>query len=183
MVRPSVITCSHHVQLNWLYFCGICQLMPLKLWQNTAQGCNHQSTCMPQLQPLCSAALVLMYYPKEWRLGWALCSDRCLIVYWTPLRIRTRAAGLKIISGDHYTTTALFYCSKWIFANYATDWCTWCVMHVMCDARDVWCTWCVMHVMCDLFISFFTKITILIGNIMSGMWKVVKDGRRQIPCM
>ena len=38
-------------QLNWLYFCGICQLIPLKLWLNTAQGCNHQSICMPQLQP------------------------------------------------------------------------------------------------------------------------------------
>ena len=35
--------------------------IPLKLWPNTAQGCNHQSRCMPQLQPLCSAALVPMY--------------------------------------------------------------------------------------------------------------------------
>ena len=25
---------------------------------NIALGCNHQSICMPQLQPLCSAALV-----------------------------------------------------------------------------------------------------------------------------
>ena len=32
--------------------------MPLKVWPNTALGCNHQSICMPQLQPLCSAALV-----------------------------------------------------------------------------------------------------------------------------
>ena len=32
--------------------------MPLKVWSNTALGCNHQSICMPQLQPLCSAALV-----------------------------------------------------------------------------------------------------------------------------
>ena len=50
------------MQLNWLYYCGICQLIPLKLWPNTAQGCIHQSTCMPQFQPLCSAALVPMYY-------------------------------------------------------------------------------------------------------------------------
>ena len=42
-----------------------------------------------------------------------LCSDRSLIVYQTPLRIRTqggrirtRAAGFRVISGDHYTTTA-----------------------------------------------------------------------------
>ena len=47
------------MQLNWLYFYGIlCQLRPLKLWSNTALDCNHQSTCMPQLQPLCSATLV-----------------------------------------------------------------------------------------------------------------------------
>ena len=40
--------------------------------------------------------------------GKALGSDRKLIVYWPPLRILTWAAGFKIISGDHYTTTALF---------------------------------------------------------------------------
>ena len=49
---------------NWLYFCGICQSIPLKLWSNTAQGCTHQSTCMPQLQPLCSAALVQNVLPR-----------------------------------------------------------------------------------------------------------------------
>ena len=53
------------MQLNWLYFCGICQLIPLKLWSNTAQGCNHQSTCMPQLQSLCSAALVPNVLPRR----------------------------------------------------------------------------------------------------------------------
>ena len=51
------------MQLNWLCFCDIYQMMPLKVWPKTALGCNHQSICMPQLQPLCSAALVLMYYP------------------------------------------------------------------------------------------------------------------------
>ena len=40
------------MQLDWLYSCGICQMMPLKVWPNTAIGCNHQSICMPQLQPL-----------------------------------------------------------------------------------------------------------------------------------
>ena len=38
--------------------------MPLKVWPNTTLGCNHQSICMPQLQLLCSAALVPMYYPR-----------------------------------------------------------------------------------------------------------------------
>ena len=47
------------MQLNWLYLCGICQLIPLKMWPNTAQGCNHQSTCMPQLQPLFVCLLYL----------------------------------------------------------------------------------------------------------------------------
>ena len=53
------------MQLNWLYFCGICQLIPLKLWPNTVQGWHHQSICMPQLQPLCSAVLVPNVLP--WR--------------------------------------------------------------------------------------------------------------------
>ena len=33
-------------------------MMPLKVLPNTALGCNHQSIHMPQLQNLCSAALV-----------------------------------------------------------------------------------------------------------------------------
>ena len=33
-------------------------MMPLKVLPNTALGCNYQSICMSQLQPLCSAALV-----------------------------------------------------------------------------------------------------------------------------
>ena len=59
-VTDTILWQGHHdrvMQLNWLYFCGICQMMPLKVWPNTALGCNHQSICMPQLQPLCSAAL------------------------------------------------------------------------------------------------------------------------------
>ena len=32
--------CHHDrvMQLNWLYFCGICQMMPLKVWPNTEGG-------------------------------------------------------------------------------------------------------------------------------------------------
>ena len=50
--------CHHDrvMQLNWLYFCGIWQSLPLKVWPNTTVGCNHQSVCMPQLQSLCSAS-------------------------------------------------------------------------------------------------------------------------------
>ena len=47
---------------NWLSFCNICQMMPydcVTVWSNTARSCNHQSTCVPQLQPLSSAVLVL----------------------------------------------------------------------------------------------------------------------------
>ena len=32
------------MQLNLLYFCGICQLIPLKVWPNTALVSSHQST-------------------------------------------------------------------------------------------------------------------------------------------
>ena len=50
-VTDTILWQSHHdrvMQLNWLYFCGICQMMPLKVGPNTALGCNHQSICMPQ---------------------------------------------------------------------------------------------------------------------------------------
>ena len=60
-----IIIDNCHESCNWIeFFCGICQMMPLKVWPNTALGCNHQSVCMPQLQPLCSAALVPRYYPE-----------------------------------------------------------------------------------------------------------------------
>ena len=52
------------MQFNWLHFCGICWMISLKVQPNTALGCNHQSICMPQLQPLCSAALAPIYYPE-----------------------------------------------------------------------------------------------------------------------
>ena len=58
---------AHHdrvMQLNWLYFCGMCQMIPLNQWPNTAQGCNHQSTCMPQLQHLVQLLWYPMYYPE-----------------------------------------------------------------------------------------------------------------------
>ena len=67
-VTDTILWQGHHdrvMQLNWLYFCGICQMMPLKVWPNTALGCNHQSICMPQLQPLCSAALVPNVLPRR----------------------------------------------------------------------------------------------------------------------
>ena len=67
-VTDTISWWGHHdrvMQLSWLYFCGICQMMPLKVWPNTALSCNHQSICMPQLQPLCSAALVPNVLPRR----------------------------------------------------------------------------------------------------------------------
>ena len=50
MARPS--RKSHAIELTlFLYYLFICQMMPLKVWPNTVLGCNHQSICMPQLQP------------------------------------------------------------------------------------------------------------------------------------
>ena len=66
-VTDTILWQGHHdrvMQLDWRYTCGICQMMPLKVWPNTALGCNHQSICIPQLQPLCSAARYPMYYPE-----------------------------------------------------------------------------------------------------------------------
>ena len=61
-VTDTISWQGHHdrvMQLNWLYFCGICQMMPLKVWPNTALGCNHQSICMPSY----SLYVQLLWYP------------------------------------------------------------------------------------------------------------------------
>ena len=95
------------MQLNWLYFCGICQMMLLKVWPNTALGCNHQSDLHAPVTAFmysCSGTQCILPRRDEGS-GKPMFSDRSLIVHKPPLRIRTRAAGFKIISGDHYTTT------------------------------------------------------------------------------
>ena len=116
------------MQLNWLHFIGIilwccdrtrltslgCKLQPRAVfghnfsWLMVAGSAwNHQSICMSQLQPLCSAALVSTVLPRRDEGS----GKPCALVQWSkphsiiaPLRIRTRAAGFKIISGDHYTS-------------------------------------------------------------------------------
>jgi hypothetical protein len=45
----------HAIELILFLWHTACQMMPPKVWPNTALGCKHQSICMPQLQPLCSA--------------------------------------------------------------------------------------------------------------------------------
>ena len=81
--------------------------MPLKVWPNTALGCNHQSICMPLLQPLCSAALVPNVLPRRDEGSGQPCalSSKPYSIL-APTQDSIRAAGFKIISGDHYTTTA-----------------------------------------------------------------------------
>ena len=78
-VTDTILRQGHHdrvMQLNWLYFCGICHMMPLKVWPNTALGCNHQSICMPQLQPLWGSGLLRFIRPfgeiHHYQSGWIL---------------------------------------------------------------------------------------------------------------
>ena len=83
------------LELTLNKFCGICQMMmpimPLKVSPNTALVCNHQSICMPQLHPLCSAALVPNVLPRRNDgSGNALCSWSSLIEYWHSLGTWTR---------------------------------------------------------------------------------------------
>ena len=53
------------MQLNWLYFCGICHMMPLKVWPNTAIGCNHQSIlACPSYSLYVHLLWYPMYYPE-----------------------------------------------------------------------------------------------------------------------
>ena len=77
-----------------------------ELWSNTAQGCNHQSTCMPSYSLYVQLLWYPMYYPGGMK-------AQVSPVQWSkphsilaPLRIGTRATGFKIIKGDYYFTTA-----------------------------------------------------------------------------
>ena len=91
---------------NWIVFISVAYAS----WYHWNCGqAQRKAATINQLacpSPLCSAALVPMYYPGGMK-------ARVSPVQWSkpfsiqaPLRIRTRAAGFKIISGDHYTTTA-----------------------------------------------------------------------------
>ena len=100
--RPLTQSQRRCMQLSWLFSvaypkrCGQTQLFRLQPSVNLHA----------QLQPWCSAALVPNVIPGGMK-------ARVSPVQWSephsilaPLRIRTRAAGFRIISGDHYTTTA-----------------------------------------------------------------------------
>ena len=70
--------------------------MPLKVWPNTTLGCNHQSICMPQLQPLCSAALVPNVLPQF------------NLVFFKYQPLAFLAPILCMHASDHYSDLLLF---------------------------------------------------------------------------
>ena len=87
--------------------------LTLFLWHmpdDTTEGlAEHSSRLQPSINlhaPVTAALVPNVLARRDEGLG-----KPCIVieasVYWPPLRIRTWAAGLKIISGDHYTTTAL----------------------------------------------------------------------------
>ena len=68
------------MQLSWRYFCGICQIMPLK--PNMVFRLQPSVNLHVQLQPSCSAALVPNVLPRrEEGLGkpWAVISIRLVV--------------------------------------------------------------------------------------------------------
>ena len=111
-VTDIILWRGHHdrvvMRLNWLYFCGICQMIPLIVWPNTALGCNHQSICMPQLQLFCSAALVSNVLPEGMK-------ARVSSVQWS------RGVGrLKKVRGQDFMI-CLFRYTKFVFeAGYSS---------------------------------------------------------------
>ena len=98
------------MQLSWLLFLWH---LPDDTTEGVAKhsflGCNHQSTCMSQEQPLCSPALVWYPLPNVLRRRDEGSGKPCAVdrvsEYWHPLGTRTR--DLRVPSLD-YTTTAHF---------------------------------------------------------------------------
>ena len=72
-------------------------------------GCNHQSTCMPQLQPLCSAALVPNVLPRR-NEGSGIHPVQSIEPHriLAPTRDSNQGPpGSRVQSSNHYTTAAL----------------------------------------------------------------------------
>ena len=90
-------------------------MIPLKVWPNTALGCKHQSVCMPQVRPSCSAALipnVLAGWMKA-RVSpvqYAVIKPHSVLA---PTQDSNPGARFKIMSGDHYTTHAHNCCQTY----------------------------------------------------------------------
>ena len=92
-------------------------MMPLKVWpNNTALGCSHQLTCMPQLQLLCSTHLIPMYYPHGVKARVSFVQSikpHKNIVTHSGLepknKKKTRTSGSTVQSSNHYTTAAHMY--------------------------------------------------------------------------
>ena len=110
--------CSVTVTISWRSERIMKIELTLFLWHMPDDATEGGTEHSPRLQPsidlharvtafIFSLLWYPVYYPERMKApGKALCSDRNVSVYWPPLRIRTRAAGFKILSGDHYTTTA-----------------------------------------------------------------------------
>ena len=98
------------MQLNWLYFCGICLLIPLKLWPNTV----HQSTCMPQ--PSCLLLWYPVFYPVETKaqVGPVQWSKPYSIL--APPKIRTQATRFKF--QNHKRWPLHYHCPQLLRSNY-----------------------------------------------------------------
>ena len=102
-MSPSIESC------NWSDFISVAYAS----WYHWICGrTQRKAATIHQLaRPSYSLYVQLLWYPMYYPGGMkARVSPvqwwKANIVYWPPLRIRTRASGFKIISGDHYTTTA-----------------------------------------------------------------------------
>ena len=84
--------------------------MALKVRSNTALGCNHQSTCMPQNDTY-SFFVQLVWYRctilKIWRLGKACAVHQTSPHIGTYSRLEPGTCGSTVQRSDHYTTQGL----------------------------------------------------------------------------
>ena len=152
-----MVACNHScmarvMQLNWLCFCGICQMIPLKVWSNTALGCNHQLIYSLYVQLLWYP----MYYPKgtKARVQWS--KPHSILAPTQDSNSGSRIQNHKRwplhYHCTHYTTTATIYSCMWPFIHvhaYACEFdhscmLVWPFMHVR-DHSCMW-VWPFMHV-------------------------------------
>ena len=103
------------MQLKWLPFCCLCQMISVEVWQNTATSCHHQSTACPSWHLYVQLFWYLCTTPEEWRPGICHRNKLCQSCYYQLRQIRTVRHSLT--SSAIQTLVHAFICTRVDFSN------------------------------------------------------------------
>ena len=103
--RPLTQTQRRCMQLSWHYFCGICQKVS-RLQPSVNLHAHLQHLCLAALVPnVLPGGMKALVGPVRWSKPYSILAST-QASYIGLHSTRTQAVVFKIISGNHYTTTA-----------------------------------------------------------------------------